>query len=77
MTVSAKSSFFLDFVKPETKMYSCNDTLDDSKMDEIHKSTGKNETLKLKRNKPLKREATSTLENSLGIKRVSKPGFTF
>ena len=55
------------------KKYNTND----NKMDEIHKSSGQNETLKLKRNKPLKREATSTLENSLGIKRVSKPGFTF
>jgi hypothetical protein len=67
----------MDFVKPESKMYAYNDNVGDSKMDEIHKSSGKNETLKLKRNKPLKREETSTLENSLGIKRVAKPGFTF
>jgi hypothetical protein len=40
----------------------------DVKMDEISRSTTKNETLKLKRNKPLKRDkGASVFEKSLGI----------
>jgi hypothetical protein len=40
------------------------------KMDEINRSTGKNETLKLKREKPLKRNQNN-LESALGL--IIKP----
>jgi len=40
------------------------------KMDEINSSTGKNETLKLKREKPLKRNENN-LESALGL--IIKP----
>ena len=44
----------------------------DGKMDEISKSTAKSETLKLKRNKPLKREkGASVFEKSLGINKFT------
>lgn len=65
----------VEYVKPDYKVHTVTELHD--KLEKIHNSSGKNETLKLKRNKPLKREETSTLENSLGIKRVAKPGFTF
>jgi hypothetical protein len=56
----------------EKPKYEMKSTPQETKMQEIQNSTTSNETLKLKRTKPLKRDTGNTLEKSLGLKRSKK-----
>ena len=59
--------------QPEIKTFKVENN-DELHMNKINGSIGKNDTLKLKRNKPLKRNQNENdLEQSLGIIRSSQP----
>jgi hypothetical protein len=53
----------------ERPKYEMKNSVSDTKMQEITNSSSSNDTLKLKRTKPLKRDTGNTLEKSLGLKK--------